>query len=68
MYVERLKKATRLFTIALVALAAGAQAQDQLASMAPVDRKMRAIDSVSIIRLMQKEEVYQMPASALYPS
>ena len=68
MYIKRLKKVTRLFTIALVALSAGAQAQDQLASMAPIDRKMRAIDSVSIMRLMQQEEVYQMPASALYPS
>ena len=68
MYIKRLKKVTRLFTIALVALSAGAQAQDQLASMAPIDRKMRAIDSVSIVRLMQQEEVYQMPASALYPS
>ncbi len=68
MYIERLKKATKLFTIALVTLATGAQAQDQLASMAPIDRKVRAIDSVSIMRLMQKEEVYQMPASALYPN
>ena len=68
MCIKRLKKVTRLFTIALVALSAGAQAQDQLASMAPIDRKMRAIDSVSIVRLMQQEEVYQMPASALYPS
>lgn len=68
MYIERLKKATKLFTIALVTLATGAQAQDQLASMAPIDRKVRAIDSVSIVRLMQREEVYQMPASALYPN
>ncbi len=68
MYRERLKRVRRLFTIALLAVTTGAHAQDQLASMAPIDRKMRAIDSVSIMRLMQKEEVYQMPASALYPS
>lgn len=41
--------------------------QDKLASVAPVDRKMRAIDSVSIVRLMQKEEALGLPAASLYP-
>ena len=67
MYLKQLKRARKLFTIALLAITGGVHAQDQLASMAPIDRKMRAIDSVSIMRLMQKEEVYQMPASSLYP-
>ena len=68
MYAERLKKARKLFVITLMAVAGGAHAQDQLASMAPIDRKMRAVDSVSIMHLIQKEEMFQMPASALYPN
>lgn len=42
-------------------------AQDKIASVAPVDVKMRAIDSVAIVRLMQKEDLLSNPASALYP-
>ena len=34
---------------------------------APVDKKMRTIDSLSIVRLLQHEEAEQTPASALYP-
>lgn len=68
MYKKHLKKVRRLFTIALLAVTGGLHAQDQLASMAPIDRKLRAIDSVSIMRLMQKEEAFQLPASALYPN
>lgn len=47
-----------------------AMSQDKLASIAPIDKKMRAIDSVAIKRLFRQNEVLdmQMPASALYPS
>lgn len=68
MYIEQLKKTTKLILLGLMAVSSGAYAQDKLASMAPIDRKLRAIDSVSIVKLLQKEEIYQMPASALYPT
>ena len=68
MYIEQLKKTTKLIILGLMAVSSGAYAQDKLASMAPIDRKLRAIDSVSIVKLLQKEEIYQMPASALYPT
>ena len=53
--------------IAMTCVATSGVAQDKLASMAPVDKKMRAIDSLSIVRLLQNEEAAQAPASALYP-
>lgn len=45
-------------------------AQDQLASIAPIDRKMRAADSISLIRLTDQESLYDLefPAAALYPT
>ncbi len=51
----------------MACVATSGVAQDKLASMAPVDKKMRAIDSLSIVRLLQHEESAQPPASALYP-
>ena len=53
--------------MAMACVATSGIAQDKLASMAPVDKKMRAIDSLSIVRLLQHEESSQAPASALYP-
>ena len=55
------------FMMAMICVAASCIAQDKLASMAPVDKKMRAIDSLSIVRLLQHEEAAQAPAPALYP-
>ena len=53
---------------ALLAVAAmPSHAQDKLANMAPVDVKMRAIDSVSIMRLIEREEAWETPAENLYP-
>lgn len=45
-------------------------AQDRLASVAPIDRKMRAIDSISMVRLGEQESLadLQFPAAALYPT
>ena len=45
-------------------------AQDRLASIAPIDRKMRAIDSISLVRLNEQEAIYELqaPAAALYPT
>jgi murein DD-endopeptidase MepM/ murein hydrolase activator NlpD len=56
-----------IFTMFMACVATSGVAQDKLASMAPVDKKMRAIDSLSIVRLLQHEEAAQPPASALYP-
>ena len=56
-----------LFLMAMACVATSGIAQDKLASMAPVDKKMRAIDSLSIVHLLQHEEAAQTPASALYP-
>ena len=46
-----------------------ASAQDLLARQAPVDKKMRAVDSIAIQRLVQKEqeELFEDPAAELYP-
>lgn len=45
-------------------------AQDKLADIAPIDRKMRAIDSISLMRLSEKEALaeLQSPAASLYPN
>ncbi|WP_027450536.1 M23 family metallopeptidase [Xylanibacter brevis] len=55
--------------IALVALASisviPAAGQDLLASQAPIDRKMRAIDSIALQRMLDYE-VYESPAASLY--
>lgn len=56
-----------IFLMFMACVATTGVAQDKLASMAPVDKKMRAIDSLSIVRLLQHEESAQPPASALYP-
>lgn len=53
---------------ACMALAAPyASAQDLLARQAPVDKKMRAVDSIAIQRLIQTEEL-EDPAAELYPN
>ena len=41
------------------------QAQDLLARQAPIDRKMKAVDSVALIRLIQYEQM-ESPAADLY--
>lgn len=56
-----------IFLMFMTCVATSGVAQDKLASMAPVDKKMRTIDSLSIVRLLQHEESAQPPASALYP-
>lgn len=44
-----------------------AMGQDMIARQAPVDRKMRAVDSVEIQRLFQQENL-ENPAGDLYPN
>ncbi|MBR4187952.1 MAG: peptidoglycan DD-metalloendopeptidase family protein [Bacteroidaceae bacterium] len=60
-----------LTTLTLIfATCAGSIAQDRLASIAPIDRKMRAIDSIALMRINSQETLtdIQLPAEALYPS
>jgi len=60
-----------LTTLTLIfATCAGSIAQDRLASIAPIDRKMRAIDSIALMRINAQESLndIQIPAEALYPS
>lgn len=60
------KKRTLMLSI-LAMFAFAAMAQDQLASVAPIDKRMRAIDSVSIAKMLEKESLGD-PASSLYPN
>lgn len=45
-------------------------AQDRMASIAPIDIKMRTIDSIALVRLGEQESLadLQFPAAALYPT
>lgn len=57
-------------TIAAFVLSAASlpmMGQDMIARQAPIDRKMRAVDSVEIQRLFQQENL-ENPAEDLYPS
>ena len=48
-------------------MGAGAQAQDLLARQAPVDKKLRAIDSVALQRQIVREQM-EHPGYELYPT
>lgn len=66
----QLRKLSSLLTVAAsLVMTMPISAQDKLASIAPVDTKMRAIDSVAIKRLVQHEEeiMFEFPAEELYP-
>lgn len=41
--------------------------QDELANVAPIDKKLKAIDSVAIVHLIHAEETLSEPAANLYP-
>lgn len=64
----------KIFTTLLLLLAPCTSlivpAQDRLADIAPIDRKMRAIDSISLVRMSEREAMnnLQNPAASLYPS
>ena len=60
------KKRTLMLSI-LTIFSFVAMAQDQLASVAPIDKRMRAIDSVSIAKMLEKQSLGD-PASSLYPN
>ena len=59
-----LKRTT--IALAFTALALPSAGQDLLARQAPVDKKMRAVDSVAIQRLFEQENI-EDPSAELYP-
>lgn len=58
------KKVLMMFTLAMPALAVNAQ--DKLASVAPLDKQMHAIDSISIADMFGREDTEDF--SSLYPN
>ena len=63
MILKSLKSAVLLTFMALTSTPS--QAQDLLARQAPVDRKMKAVDSIVLNRLIE-QEMYENPAGDLY--
>ena len=67
MYIHLNRRAKRILLLPLLALTAHAGfAQDKLADIAPVDKRMRAIDSVSIANMLERES-NENYAATLYP-
>ena len=61
-----IKTLKKIFAIAMVSIVAvPSQGQDLLARQAPIDRKMKAVDSVALSRLIQIEQMAS-PAADLY--
>lgn len=61
-----MKELKTIFAAVLMMLAAlPTQGQDLLARQAPIDRKMKAVDSVALFRLIQYEQM-ESPAADLY--
>lgn len=54
-----------IVNVLLILLSAPAMAQDLLAKQAPIDRKMRAVDTLALRSIIEREES-QNPASHLY--
>ena len=61
---KNLKK-TLLIALSLTAVMPAA-AQDLLANQAPIDRKMRAVDSIQLQQMLESEVAQQSPAAQLY--
>ena len=61
-----IKTLKKFFAIAMVSVATvPVQGQDLLARQAPIDRKMKTVDSVALSRLIQFEQMVS-PAADLY--
>ena len=64
----------KIFTTLFLLLAPCAvpltSAQDRLADVAPIDRKMRTVDSISLVRIGEQTSIndLQNPAASLYPN
>jgi murein DD-endopeptidase MepM/ murein hydrolase activator NlpD len=62
-----LKKIQKMALIGLSLTAVmPAAAQDLIASQAPIDRKMRAVDSIQLNQMLESEVAAQSPAAQLY--
>jgi murein DD-endopeptidase MepM/ murein hydrolase activator NlpD len=61
-----LRKIKKIALMALASLAViPAAGQDLLANQAPIDRKMKAVDSIQLQKLLESEEI-ENPAASLY--
>ena len=65
-FLKTTEKKRILMTALMAVVACVTFAQDQLASIAPIDKRLRVIDSVSIIRMLEVES-QGAPAASLYP-
>jgi murein DD-endopeptidase MepM/ murein hydrolase activator NlpD len=62
-----LKKVKSFVVLALSLMAVmPAAGQDMLANQAPIDRKMRAVDSIQLQQMLENEVAQQSPAAQLY--
>ena len=61
---------TTLFLLLAPCAVSLTSAQDRLADVAPIDRKMRTVDSISLVRIGEQASIndLQNPAASLYPS
>lgn len=64
MTIKKLKTFAILTFLSLSAIPT--QAQDLLARQAPIDKKMKAVDSVALSRLIENEMTFENPAADLY--
>lgn len=64
MFIKRQLKKIAILTITAI-ISIPAMGQDLLANQAPVDRKMKVVDSMALHRLIQAEN-YESPAADLY--
>ncbi len=64
MHLERQLK-TLIFSVILIFSATAVSAQDRLARQAPIDKKMKAVDTLALQDILYREE-YASPASQLY--
>lgn len=61
---------TTLFLLLAPCAVSLTSAQDRLADVAPIDRKMRTVDSISLVRIGEQTSIndLQNPAASLYPN
>ncbi len=65
----KLRNISRHVMVGVLALCSISVAgQDQLADIAPLDKKLQTIDSVAIVRLIHQEQNLSNPAADLYPN
>lgn len=62
------KKIGKVLLVPMAMMAMPVQAQDLMVDALPVDKKLRAIDSISILRLHAREQLEDAVLAGLYPS